>query len=101
GAALERELAKPLDVLRQQDVRHVPVLAYPNGDHTDAVVDTARAVGYRAAVTTVPGVESARPRDVFRLGRIGVHDDVTRSVPLLALHMARQVRSRTRQEDIR
>jgi len=93
GAALERELRGPLEVLRQQRVNDVPVLAYPNGDHTDAVVAAARAAGYSAAVTTSPGLESSRPADRFRLKRIGVHDDVTQSVPLLALHVARQARS--------
>jgi peptidoglycan/xylan/chitin deacetylase (PgdA/CDA1 family) len=92
GAALERELRGPLDMLREQRVNHVPILAYPNGDHTDAVVAAARAAGYSAAVTTGPGLESRRPADRFRLKRIGVHDDVTQSVPLLALHVARQAR---------
>jgi peptidoglycan/xylan/chitin deacetylase (PgdA/CDA1 family) len=93
GAALERELRGPLDVLRHQRVNHVPILAYPNGDHSDAVVAAARSAGYSAAVTTAPGLESGRPADRFRLKRVGVHDDVTRSIPLLALHVARQSRS--------
>jgi peptidoglycan/xylan/chitin deacetylase (PgdA/CDA1 family) len=93
GAALEHELRSPLEVLRQQRVNHLPVLAYPNGDHTDTVVAGARAAGYSAAVTTKPGLESRRPSDRFRLKRIGVHDDVTPSAPLLALHVARQVRA--------
>jgi peptidoglycan/xylan/chitin deacetylase (PgdA/CDA1 family) len=93
GAALERELRDPLDLLRQQRINHVPILAYPNGDHTDAVVAAARAAGYSAAVTTRPGLESSRPADRFRLTRVGVHDDVARSASLLALHVARQVRS--------
>jgi peptidoglycan/xylan/chitin deacetylase (PgdA/CDA1 family) len=93
GAALERELRGSLDMLRQQRVNHVPVLAYPNGDHTSAVVDAAREAGYSAAVTTRPGLESGCPADLFRLKRIGVHDDVAQSVPLLALHVARQARS--------
>jgi peptidoglycan/xylan/chitin deacetylase (PgdA/CDA1 family) len=93
GGALEHELRGPLDMLRERRVNHVPVLAYPNGDHTDAVVAAARAAGYGAAVTTNPGLESRRPADRFRLKRIGVHDDVTQSVPLLALHVARQARS--------
>ena len=99
GTALERELAAPLETLRQQGVRHVPVLAYPNGDHTDATVEAAGRAGYRAAVTTQPGMGSARPRDLLRLPRIGVHEDVTRSVPLLTLHVARQIRSQTNHEE--
>lgn len=90
GDALDCELRRPLDVLREQRVNHAAVLSYPNGDHTRAVVDATRAAGYRAAVSTRIGTESRLPSDLFRLKRVGVHDTVTRSVPLLALHIARQ-----------
>jgi len=92
---LQRELQQSLDILRRQRVNHVPVLAYPNGDYTDAIVAEARAAGYRAAVTAHPGLESSRPADLFRLKRIGVHDDVSRSVPLLTFHLARRARRAT------
>jgi peptidoglycan/xylan/chitin deacetylase (PgdA/CDA1 family) len=88
--ALEHELREPLEVFRRWGVNHVPVLAYPNGDHTDAVVAAARAAGYRAAVTVRRGLESSAPEDRFRLKRIGVHEDVSRSAPALALHIGRQ-----------
>jgi len=90
-AHLDGELRGSLEALRRQRVLHVPVLAYPNGDYTDAVAEAARAAGYRAAVTTRGGFESGCPADRFQLKRIGVHEDVTRSVPQLALHVARQV----------
>lgn len=93
GAALERELREPLETLRRRGVNHVPVLAYPNGDYSDAVVDAARAAGYQAAVTVRRGLESFVAADRFRLRRIGVHEDVTRSVPTLALHIGRQSRA--------
>ena len=90
GAALERELRRPIEVLEQQRVNHVRVLSYPNGDHTDAVVAAAQAAGYDAAVTTNPGPESAPAADLFRLKRIGVHEDISRSESLLTFHIARQ-----------
>jgi len=76
--------------LREQRVNDVPVLSYPNGNHTSAVVAAAQAAGYRAAVTTRVGLESSQPTDLFRLRRIGVHDDVSRSIPLFTFHVARQ-----------
>jgi len=94
AADLERELRGSLDALTEQRVQHVPVLAYPNGDYTDGVVAAARAAGYRAAVTTHAGLESRRPSDPFQLKRIAVHDDVSRSAPQLAFHVARQARPR-------
>lgn len=90
GAALDRELCLSLDAIHARSVDAVPVLAYPNGDCTDAVAAAAKAAGYSAAVTTVPGLEGPRPRDLFRLRRVGVHEDMTRSIPRLALHIARQ-----------
>jgi peptidoglycan/xylan/chitin deacetylase (PgdA/CDA1 family) len=91
-AALESELRTSLDALRARPIDAVPVLAYPNGDYTDAVAAAATAAGYSAAVTTMAGLEGPHPPDLFRLRRVGVHDDVTQSIPRLALHIARQVR---------
>jgi len=91
--ALDRELRASLDALRARPIDWVPVLAYPNGDHTPGVAAAARAAGYDAALTTRPGFERRQPPDLFRLRRIGVHEDVTPSVPLLALHVARQARA--------
>jgi len=90
AATLERELREPLEVLRTRGINDIPVLSYPNGNHDTAVVAAARAAGYRAAVTTLPGYEKRHADDLFRLKRIGVHEDVSRSIPLLSLHVARQ-----------
>src|SRR5713101_1640178 len=57
--ALAHELREPLAIFCRRGVNHVPVLAYPNGDQTDAVVAAARAAGYRAAVTVRGGLESS------------------------------------------
>jgi peptidoglycan/xylan/chitin deacetylase (PgdA/CDA1 family) len=89
--ALECELRQPLDVLRREIESFTPMLAYPNGDHSAAVVDVARRAGYAAAVTTKPGLESRAPEDRLRLRRIGAHDDVTRTIPLFMFHIAQQL----------
>ena len=89
--ALVRELREPLHVLHQHCPRVVDVLAYPNGDHSAHVIDAAQAAGYRAAVTTNPGTESGAPTDRYRLKRVGLHEDVTHTVPLMTFHIARQI----------
>lgn len=89
--ALERELRQPLDVLARELHRFTPMLAYPNGDHTDTVVHAARRAGYAAAVTTQPGLESRAPADRLRLRRVGAHEDVARTVPLFMFHIAQQL----------
>lgn len=86
---LRRELQQSLEALRRERANCVPVLSYPYGDHTALVVAEARACGYHAAVTTRAGLESSQPADLFRLRRIGVHDDVSRSIPLMTFHIAR------------
>ena len=90
AAALERELREPLEVLRTRGVRSIPVLCYPNGNHSSFIVRSARAAGYTAAITTKPGAESTRPADLFRLRRVGVHDDITRTASLFTFHLARE-----------
>jgi peptidoglycan/xylan/chitin deacetylase (PgdA/CDA1 family) len=89
--ALERELRASLEALGARAADYVPVLAYPNGDHTDVVAAAAQAAGYRAAVTTRPGLETRRP-DLFRVKRIAVHEDVSRSIAGMTFHIARTAR---------
>jgi peptidoglycan/xylan/chitin deacetylase (PgdA/CDA1 family) len=86
--ALEHELRAPLEALRTRGLDTVPAIAYPNGDYTAGVAAAAQAAGYRAALTTRPGLEDARP-DLFALKRIAVHEDVSRSAASLSLHIAR------------
>jgi peptidoglycan/xylan/chitin deacetylase (PgdA/CDA1 family) len=89
---LRRELRRPLAAFREERVNAVPVISYPNGDQTDVVAAEARAAGYRAGVTTAEGFETGRSPDLLRLKRISLHDDVSRSIPLLIFQIARQAR---------
>lgn len=91
AASLESELRRPLATLASQCDAPLPILAYPNGDHSEPVAAAARMAGYRAAVTTKPGAEPRRPGDLYGLRRVGVHEDVARSVPLFTFHIARQL----------
>ena len=88
---LEREVREPLDVLARELGSFAPLLAYPNGDHSAAVVEAARRAGYAAAVTTRPGIESRAPTDRLRLRRVGAHEDVARTIPLFMFHIAQQL----------
>ena len=49
-----------------------PVIAYPNGDHDDAVCRATEQAGYEAAFTTEKG-RNGPATDVFRLRRVSVH----------------------------
>jgi peptidoglycan/xylan/chitin deacetylase (PgdA/CDA1 family) len=86
---MRAEVAGSVETLRQKPVNWVPVFCYPNGDYNDAVVDQVKASGYRAAVSTEAGAEVWDRPDLFRLRRVGVHNDVSASTPLFAFHLSR------------
>ncbi|HWO46508.1 MAG TPA: polysaccharide deacetylase family protein [Solirubrobacterales bacterium] len=73
GAAdREVELVGSLAELREHAPGAVAVIAYPNGDHDDAVCRATEAAGYEAAFTTEKGRNDAAA-DPFRLRRVSVH----------------------------
>jgi peptidoglycan/xylan/chitin deacetylase (PgdA/CDA1 family) len=72
--AVEREveLVGSLAELRENVPGAATAIAYPNGDHDDAVCEAARAAGYTLAYTTEKGRNDAAT-DPFRLRRVSVH----------------------------
>ncbi|HEV2859349.1 MAG TPA: polysaccharide deacetylase family protein [Solirubrobacterales bacterium] len=68
----EVELVGSLAELREQVPGAAAVIAYPNGDHDDAVCEATRAAGYALAYTTEKGRNGAAT-DPFRLRRVSVH----------------------------
>src|SRR5712691_8230847 len=87
-AEIRAEVAGSLQTLQTRPVNWVPVFCYPNGDYDGAVVNEAQAAGYEAAVSTQPGAERWHDADLFRLRRVGVHNDVSASIPLPAFHLS-------------
>ncbi|HET9196889.1 MAG TPA: polysaccharide deacetylase family protein [Solirubrobacterales bacterium] len=72
AAEREVELLGSLAELREQVPEAKAAIAYPNGDHDDAVCAAAEAAGYEAAFTTEKGRNDAAS-DRFRLRRVSVH----------------------------
>jgi peptidoglycan/xylan/chitin deacetylase (PgdA/CDA1 family) len=68
----DAELTGSLTELREQIPTAAAVIAYPNGDHDDAVCRAAEEAGYEAAFTTEKGRNDAAT-DRFRLRRVSVH----------------------------
>ena len=68
----EVELVGSLAELREQVPEAVAVLAYPNGDHDEAVCAATREAGYALAYTTEKGRNGAAS-DPYRLRRVSVH----------------------------
>jgi len=71
-AEREVELLGSLAELREQVPGAAAVIAYPNGDHDDAVCAATEAAGYEAAFTTEKGRNDAAS-DRYRLRRVSVH----------------------------
>jgi peptidoglycan/xylan/chitin deacetylase (PgdA/CDA1 family) len=75
--------------LERTGVHHVPVFAYPNGNYDEDIKDLVRSCDYFAAVTTNFGFESFRgDGDPLQIRRISIHDDVTSTPSLFALHLS-------------
>jgi peptidoglycan/xylan/chitin deacetylase (PgdA/CDA1 family) len=71
--SLAAELGESLQVLRQHVPAAAPLLAYPHGEHNEAVREAAAAAGYDAAFTTEVG-RNAAGTDRYRLRRVGPKD---------------------------
>lgn len=76
-AETDRDIRRELEDCRSSLLKHtgaVPeIMAYPNGMHNRRVVDLVRSTGFRAALTTQPGLIS-RHSNPFALPRIAVDD---------------------------
>jgi len=71
-AEREIELAGSLAELGERLPQSLPVIAYPNGDHDDAVCAAAKAAGYELGFTTLKGRNGAAT-DPYRLRRVSIH----------------------------
>jgi len=87
---IQKELKESLDMLQNQRVNFVPVFCYPNGSNSREIVDQVKSAGYQAAVTTVYGHErtSSNPADLYTIKRIGVHQDISYTIPLFSFHIS-------------
>jgi peptidoglycan/xylan/chitin deacetylase (PgdA/CDA1 family) len=72
AAEREIELLGSLTELRERVPGAAAVIAYPNGDHDEAVCAATEGAGYEAAFTTEKGRNDAAT-DRFRLRRVSVH----------------------------
>jgi len=81
------ELARSRQVLLRQGANYVPVFCYPNGNSDPHIQSQVRACGYEAAVTVRMGVECSTPANRFAIHRVGIHNDVTSTIPLFAFRL--------------
>lgn len=81
------ELVRSRRVLLEQGVSYVPVFCYPNGNSDPQIQRQVQECGYEAAVEVRIGVEGRRPRNRYALSRVGIHNDVTQTIPLFSFRL--------------
>lgn len=85
---IQNEMEHSLRTLREKKVNYIPVFAYPNGTYNEEIIGHAKAAGYRAAVSMVFGFEGRSPKDRFCLKRVGIHNDISATIPLFTFHIS-------------
>jgi peptidoglycan/xylan/chitin deacetylase (PgdA/CDA1 family) len=85
--AVRHELRASQQTLEARGVSGVPVFCYPNGALDETTKRLVQEAGYRAALTTRPGLESLVPADRFAIPRVGLHQDVAKTESLLGLRL--------------
>lgn len=78
------ELMRSRQVLLEQGVNYVPVFCYPNGNSDANIQQLVQACGYEAACSVKMGVEGRIPENKYAFRRVGVHNDITNTIPLFA-----------------
>jgi peptidoglycan/xylan/chitin deacetylase (PgdA/CDA1 family) len=76
--AVQTELQRSKQIIRERVGIDPSDLAYPNGDHDTQIAKAVEGNGYRCAYTTVRGLVEPTS-DAFRLRRINIHEHSTDS----------------------
>lgn len=82
----ESEIEESFEVLKEAKINLTPIFSYPNGDYDRETLDTIRYSRYRGAVTTLYGINNSHT-DPFRLKRIGIHEDISRTRNLFSFRI--------------
>ena len=85
---VEAELEESRKVIEDRHINYVPAFCYPNGNYNKEIQRLVRGCGYHAAVSTRCGAEGRAPEDLFAIRRVGIHDDVSSTVPMFALQLS-------------
>ena len=84
---VSEELMRSRHVLLDQGVNFVPVYCYPNGNSDVQIQDQVKASGYEAAVSVRLGIEGDSPENRYAIRRVGIHNDITHTIPLFAFRL--------------
>lgn len=74
--------------LQEEGINYMPVFCYPNGDYNQEIARQVKAAGYLAAVSTHFGLEDGSSHYHYGLKRIGIHNDISSTIPLFAYRLS-------------
>ena len=78
---VQKELKDSRSAIAERKVNGIPVFCYPGGVYNPLMLEQVKKAGYEAAVTTRFGLEDCHPSDLFQLKRIGIHNDISSTIP--------------------
>ena len=84
---VKQDVRRSKNMLMGKSINFIPVFCYPNGNNCREVVEIVETEEFTAAITTASGSEGKEPSSRFTLRRIGIHDDISSSIPLFAYHI--------------
>jgi peptidoglycan/xylan/chitin deacetylase (PgdA/CDA1 family) len=85
---IRNEMERSFRTLGENEINYIPVFAYPNGTYNEEIIKHAKAAGYRAAVSMAFGFEGGSPKCLFQLRRVGIHNDISATIPLFVFHVS-------------
>lgn len=86
----QKEIEDSLHILQENKINHIPVFCYPNGNYNAEIQRLVKERGYQAAVSTRFGLENSSAQDLFSLKRIGIHNDISSTIPLFAYRLSKE-----------
>jgi len=84
----KNELEHSMQTLVEKNISYIPVLAYPNGNYNQEIINIAKECGYKAAVTTKYGMLNINDSVHYEISRIGIHNDPTLTTSLFSFHLS-------------
>lgn len=85
-AQAENEIRQSRQEMEQHLGGQPMLFAYPNGNFSPALKELVRMQGFKGAVTTRKGWVGTSC-DLFEIPRIGMHQDISRTIPLFQARM--------------
>ena len=88
ASTVRHEAEGSLVAIMRSGANVTPVFCYPNGNWSNEIVDVLKSLPYKAAVTTMSGLEEAAPKNRFALSRVGIHNGNSANLPLFVWHIS-------------